>query len=58
MKCEFKHQDLFGLKLGQYESFSPIWSCVSRERDTTSSVWKFKLDNLEGKGLGSNLKMQ
>ena len=27
------------------------WSCGSRQRDTTSSGWKFKLNNLAGKGL-------
>ena len=26
--------------------FSPTWSCESHEQDTTSSEWKFKLNNL------------
>ena len=32
-------------------NFSLTWSCGSRQRDTTSSEWKFKLDNLAAKGL-------
>ena len=28
------------------EQFLPTWSCRSRQRDTTSNGWKFKLHNL------------
>ena len=44
MKC----QDLqtFGLKINKYEKFPPTWSCGSRQRDTTSSGWEWKWDNL------------
>ena len=31
---------------GDAEYFSLTWNCESRQRDTTSSGWKFKLDNL------------
>ena len=31
--------------------FSLTWSCGSRQRDTASSGWKFKLNNLAVKGL-------
>ena len=33
------------------EQFSLTWSCGSRQRDTTSSGWKFRLNNLAVKGL-------
>ena len=33
------------------EWFSLTWSCGSRQRDTTLSGWKFKLNNLAAKGL-------
>ena len=33
------------------EYFSLTWSCGSRQRDTISSGWKFKLNNLAVKGL-------
>ena len=33
------------------EWFSLTWSCGSRQRDTTSSGWKFTLNNLAVKGL-------
>ena len=33
------------------ESFSLTWSCGTRQRDTTSSGWKFSLNNLAVKGV-------
>ena len=33
------------------EQFSPTWSCWSRQQDTTSSGWKFRLNDLAVKGL-------
>ena len=33
------------------EIFSLTWSCGSRQRDTISSGWKFRLNNLAVKGL-------
>ena len=33
------------------EIFSLTWSCGSRQRDTTSSGWKFRLNNLVVEGL-------
>ena len=37
--------------LSNLNNFSLTWSCGSRQRDTTSSGWKFKLNNLAAEGL-------
>ena len=37
-------------------NFILTWSCGSRQRDTTSSGWKFKLNNLAAKGLNKTAK--
>ena len=37
--------------------FSLTWSCGSRQRDTTSNGWKFKLNNLAVKGLIQGCKI-
>ena len=52
-KCDisqqyFKWDDSHFVKC---ESFSLTWSCGSRQRDTTSSEWKFQLNNLAVKVL-------
>ena len=39
------------LNFVKYEEFSLTWSCESRQRDTTSSGLKFRLNNLAVKGL-------
>ena len=58
---EFKHVSLLHVKpnntvitmitvwMHVYKNFT--WSCGSRQRDTTSSEWKFKLNNLAVKGV-------
>ena len=53
MKCDINQQDLktVDLHFVKSEWFSLTWSCGSRQRDTTSSGWKFKLNNLAVKGL-------
>ena len=53
IKCDIKRQDLKRVTLYFVKSewFSLTWSCGSRQRDTTSSGWKFKLNNLAVKGL-------
>ena len=53
IKCDINQQDLkrVDLYFGKSEYFSLTWSCGSRQRDTTSSGWKFKLNNLAVKGL-------
>ena len=53
IKCDFNQQDLkrVDLHFVKSEFFSLNWSCGSRQRDTTSSEWKFKLKNLAVKGV-------
>ena len=53
IKCDINQQDLkrADLHFVKSEWFSLTWSCGSRKRDTTSSGWKFKLNNLAVKGL-------
>ena len=45
---DFKIADLRSVNS---ELFSLTWSCESRQRETTSSGWKFQLNNLAVKGL-------
>ena len=53
IKCDINQQDLktVDLHFVKSEYFSLTWSCGSRQRDTTSSGWKFRLNNLAVKGL-------
>ena len=53
IKCDINQQDLkrVDLHFVKSEWFLLTWSCGSRQRDTTSSGWKFKLNNLAVKGL-------
>ena len=53
IKCDINQQDLktVDLHFVKSKSFSLTWSCGSRQRDTTSSGWKFSLNNLAVKGL-------
>ena len=53
IKCDINQQDLkiVDLNFVKSEEFSLTWSCGSRQRDTTSSGWKFILNNLAVKGL-------
>ena len=53
VKCDINQQDLkrVDLHFVKSEIFSLNWSCGSRQRDTTSSGWKLKLNNLAVKGL-------
>ena len=38
--------EICNLHFEKSEYFSLIWSCESRQRDTTFSEWKFKWSNL------------
>ena len=49
---DFKIADLHFVK---FEKFSPTWSRESRQRDISSSGWKFKLNNLATKGLSYHI---
>ena len=53
IKCDINQQYLktVDFHFAKSEQLSLTWSCVSRQRDTTSSGWKFKLNNLAVKGL-------
>ena len=53
IKCDINQQYLktVDLHFVKSELFSLTWSCGSRQRDTTSSGWKFRLNNLAVKGL-------
>ena len=53
IKCDINKQDLkrVDLHFVKSEQFSLTWSCGSRQRGTTSSGWKFSLNNLAVKGL-------
>ena len=53
IKCDINQQDLkrVDLHFVKSEGFSLTWRCGSRQRDTTSSGWKFKLNDLAVKGL-------
>ena len=53
IKCDINQQDLkrVDLHFVKSEEFSLTWSCGSRQRDTTSSEWKFRLNILAVKGL-------
>ena len=53
IKSDINQQDLkfIGFHFVKSEYFSPTCGCGSRQRDTTSSEWKFKLNNLAAKGL-------
>ena len=53
MKCDNNQQDLKKVDphFVKSEYFSLTWSCGSRKRGTTSSGWKFKLNNLAVEGL-------
>ena len=44
---DFKIADLHFVK---FDKLSPIWSRESRQRDISSSGWKFNLNNLAAKG--------
>ena len=60
IKCDINQQYLnrVDLHFVKSEWFSLTWSCGSRQRDTTSSGWKFKLNNLAVKGLiGAHLPL-
>ena len=56
IKCNINQQDLkrVDLHFVKSEWFSLTWSCGSRQRDTTSSEWKFRLNNLAVNGLMVN----
>ena len=45
IKRDINEQDFKTVDL-HFVQFLSTWSCVSRQRDTTSSWWKFKLNNL------------
>ena len=53
IKGDINHHDLniVDLHFANAEEFSLTWSCGSRQRDTTSSAWKFRFINLAVKGL-------
>ena len=53
IKCDINQQYLktVDLHFVKSEWFSLTWSCGSRQRDTTLSEWKFRLNNLAVKGL-------
>ena len=53
IKCDINQQYLktVDLHFVNSEHFSLTWSCGSRQRDTTSSGWKFRLNNLAAKEL-------
>ena len=53
IECDINQQYLktVDLHFVKYEYLSLTWSCGSRKRDTTSSGWKLKLNNLAAKGL-------
>ena len=53
IKCAINQQYLktVDLQFVKSDFCSLTWSCGSRQRDTTSSGWKFRLDNLAVKGL-------
>ena len=53
IKCDINLQYLktVDLHFVKSEYFSLTWSCGSRQRDTTSRGWKFRLNNLAVKGL-------
>ena len=53
IKCDINQQYLKTVDLHfiKSEQFSFTWSCGSRQRDTTSSKWKFRLNNMAVKGL-------
>ena len=55
IKCDINQQDLkrVDLHFVKSDKFLLTWSCGSRQRDTTSSGWKFKLNNLAVKRLKS-----
>ena len=57
IKCDINQQYLKTVDLHfiKSEYFSLTWSCGSRQRDTTSGRWKFRLNNLAVKGL--NIKI-
>ena len=48
IKSDINQQDfkIVNLYFVESESFSPTWSCESRQRETTSNVWKFQLKYL------------
>ena len=56
IKCDINQQYLKTVDLHFVKSEYSLltWSCGSRQRDTTSSGWKFRLNNLAGKGLSDN----
>ena len=58
IKCDINQQDLkrIDFHFVKSESFWLTWSCGSRQRDTTSSGWKFQLNNLAVKGLTYRFK--
>ena len=53
IKCDPNQQDSIRIDLHfvKSEYFPLTWSCGSRQRDTTSSGWKFKMNNLAVKWL-------
>ena len=53
IKCDINQQDLkrVDLPFVKSEYLSLTWSCGSRQRDTTLSGWKFRLNNISVKGL-------
>ena len=52
LKCDINQQYLKRVDLHFVKS-EHTWGCGSRQRDTTSSGWKFWLNNLAVKGLNS-----
>ena len=59
IKCDINQQYLktVDLHFVKSEYFSLTWSCGSRQRDTTSSGWKFRLNYLAVKGLREGIHM-
>ena len=51
IKCDINQQQDLTTILLNLNKFSLTWSCGSRQRDSTSSEWKFKFIDLAVKGL-------
>ena len=61
IKCDINQQYLktVDLHFVKSELFSLTWSCGTRQRNTTSSGWKFRLNNLAVRGFyGVNQKTE
>ena len=59
IKCDINQQYLKtdDLHFVRSEFFLLTWSCGSHQRDTISSGWKFRLNNLAAKGFNSSYKI-